>query len=114
MGDIGTELAEGGAELDSPCFELSPWNADPIEPRCDLLGNDDCGVHSLPCEVVDSRRLTMGRNRSRVKSNISEPMAPMAAEYRSLLILDSLTMKSAKRRTRSASSAAAASSWAKI
>lgn len=55
----------------------------------------------------------MGRNRSLVRSKISEPMAPMADEYLSLRCLDSPTMKSAKSLTRSASDLAEASAWAK-
>lgn len=51
----------------------------------------------------------MGRNKSRVRSRISEPIAPMADEYLSRRILDSLTMKSANMRTRSASLIASAS-----
>ena len=61
-------------------------------------------------EVIDSRRTEfIGRNRSRLKSKISDPIAPMAEEYLSRRILDSVTIKSEKRRTRSASVAADAS-----
>ena len=67
----------------------------------------------LVAELVDSRLAAMGRKRSRVKSRISEPMAPIAAPYRSLRILDSPTKNSANSRTRSASLAAADSLWAK-
>lgn len=56
----------------------------------------------------------MGRNRSLVRSKISEPMAPMADEYLSLRNLDSLTMKSVNSLTRSASDLAVASAWAKV
>ncbi len=104
---------EGGAAA-AACWlavGVLPPSADPIDPRCDV-GWDDCGVGStvpLVAELVDSRRAGIGRNRSRVKSRTSEPMAPMAAPYRSRRILDSLTKNSAKSRTRSASLAAVAS-----
>lgn len=103
MGDIGTP-AEVGAELDGP----GAVKVEPADPRWDLVVSDeDNGVNSLPWEVVDSRLVTMGRKRSRVKSNISDPIAPIAAEYRSRLIRDSLTMNSAKSLTLSASFGAA-------
>lgn len=74
--------------------------ADPI---LDDVAFAELGVQ-ISWEVFDSRReLAAGRNRSRVRSKISDPIAPIAVEYRSLRILDSLTIKSAKRRTRSAS-----------
>lgn len=70
----------------------------------------DCGVHSPPLhDVPDSLLASIGRNRSRVRSNISDPMVVMAAPYRSRRIRDSLTMKSANIRTLSASVSAAAS-----
>ena len=55
----------------------------------------------------------IGRNRSRVKSKISEPMAPIADAYRSRRTRDSFTTNSANKRTRSASEVDAASCWAK-
>jgi hypothetical protein len=106
-------LGDGGAGwLD---VGVLPPRADPIEPRCDL-GSDDCGVSStvpLVTEFVDSRLAGIGRNRSRVRSRISDPIAPMAAPYRSRRILDSLTKNSANNRTRSASFGAVASFRAK-
>ena len=89
--------------------------ADPKEFRCDDLGSGVCGAaHSLICEAPESRLGgCMGRNRSLVRSKISEPIAPMAAEYLSRRSRDSLTMKSAKSLTRSASDLADASACAK-
>lgn len=107
-GDMVSSLADEGVELDGPAG-LSRTVIEALEPRC-TLGS---GVKSAGL-VVDSRlAMVMGRKRSRVRSKISEPMAPMAPEYRSLRILDSLTKNSAKSRTRSASSAALASLSAK-
>jgi len=56
----------------------------------------------------------MGRNKSRVKSRISEPIAPIAAPYRSRRILDSITKNSANKRTLSASLVADASFSANV
>jgi hypothetical protein len=99
-GEMGTWLADDGPEpVCTSCIEL----------RWDLMASEDCGVHSPPADVPDSRLDDMGRKRSRVRSNISEPMTPIAWAYRSLLSRDSLTMKSANKRTRSASLSAAAS-----
>lgn len=56
----------------------------------------------------------MGRNKSLVRSRISEPIAPIADEYLSLRSLDSFTIKSANSLTRSVSELAAASARAKI
>jgi hypothetical protein len=105
-GDTVTlSLADDGAELDGHDATVG------VETRCDLDSADDgpgdAATESLLVTV-------MGRNRSRVKSNISDPMAPMAPLYRSLLILDSLTKNSANRRTRAASSAALASFSANV
>ena len=112
FGEVG-RLADAGAELDRPS---EWWKLDPMESRCELLRSVDEGVHSS-CEVPDSRRdeavVAIGLNKSRVRSNISEPMAPMAVAYRSLRIRDSLTIKSANMRTLSASVAASASLDAK-
>lgn len=83
-----------------------------IELRCDLLpgATDDSGVHPLVFETVDSRReLLYGRNKSRVSSRISEPIISIADEYRSRRSRDSVTINSAKMRTRSPSVAAFAS-----
>lgn len=70
----------------------------------------DCGVHSPPLhDVPDSLLASIGRNKSLVRSNISDPMVVMAPPYRSRRIRDSLTIKSANIRTLSASVSAAAS-----
>ena len=101
--DTGAELGPGSA-----------WKLAPKEPRCERVGSDDSGVHSS-WEVVDVRLVViMGRNRSRVRSNISDPMAPIADEYLSRRIRDSFTMKSANKRTRSESVVAVASLAAKL
>jgi hypothetical protein len=102
LGDM-VRLADVGAEpgCDSRKREF-------IEFRLDLL-SDICGVQSLICELLESRRIFMGRKRSLVRSKISEPMAPMADEYLSRLNLDSFTTKSANSFTRSASVFAEAS-----
>lgn len=111
VGDMGRP-AEGGAELEScpegaaaAAADGGSRNTDPMEPRCDRLGSEDCGVNStaLAWEVNDSRRAAMGRNRSLVRSKISEPIAPMADEYLSRRSLDSLTTNSANSLTLSAS-----------
>lgn len=77
------------------------------ESMLDDVAFAELGVQ-MSWDVFDSRReLVTGRNRSLVRSKISDPIAPIAVEYRSRRILDSLTIKSAKRRTRSASDWAA-------
>ena len=84
--------------------------AAPKDPLCDLGPVDDSGVQALEREVVDSLRgLLYGRNRSRVSSRISEPIASIALAYLSRLIRDSVTIKSANIRTRSLSVVAEAS-----
>lgn len=107
-------LAEAGAELDSP--PVGKPSPPAISSHGEAFGpSEEAGVHS-PCEVPRAWpvvAISIGRNKSRVKSKISEPIAPMAVEYLSRRILDSLTMKSANRRTRSASMEAAASLSAK-
>lgn len=109
-------LGDGGKRAD-PGAELGPASAGkvaPKEPRCERVGSDDCGVHSS-WEVVDVRLVVIiGWNRSRDRSKISEPMAPIADEYLSRRIRDSFTMKSANKRTRSASVPAVASLAAKL
>lgn len=108
LGDVG-KFADAGAELDGP----SPREAEPMESLYDAAGSVEAGVH-CSCDVAESRlEGAMGRNRSRVRSKVSEPMALMAAEYLSRRILDSLTKKSANNRTLSASLDAAASLSAK-
>jgi hypothetical protein len=95
---------------------LSWIGFDPVDPRWDLDGSDVCGVNSAALGVddaADSLLWAIGRKRSLLRSNISEPIALMALEYRSLRIRDSLTKNSANSRTLSASSAACASFSAK-
>ncbi len=58
---------------------------------------------TLPPDVLLFSVPEYGRNRSLVNSKISDPMPSMAPEYLSRLILDSDTINSAKRRTRSSS-----------
>jgi hypothetical protein len=62
-------LAEDGAELDGPGVTVG------VETRWDLQSADEG-----PGDATTGSRLVtvMGRNRSRVKSKISDPMAPMA------------------------------------
>lgn len=84
-----------------------------IEPLWDRCPEDDSGVQALERERSDSLRLLGGRKRSRVSSRISEPMASMAEAYFSRRRRDSVTMKSAKIRTRSVSLDAASSRCAK-
>lgn len=62
-------FAEDGAELDGADDTVG------VETRWDL-GSADEG----PGDAITGSRLVtvMGRNRSRVRSNISDPMAPMA------------------------------------
>lgn len=108
FGDDAGRPADAGAELGVPM----PWVP---SLGCKAFGpEDDAGVHSPSCDMADSRLgAAIGRNKSRVRSKISEPMAPMAEEYLSRRILDSLTIRSANMRTRSASVGAAASLAAK-
>lgn len=107
-------LGDGGRRAE-PGAELGPASAgrlDPKEPLCERVGSDESGVHSS-CDVADARLvdvvLIIGRNRSLVRSKISEPIAPIAEAYLSRRMRDSLTMKSANSLTRSASEAATAS-----
>jgi hypothetical protein len=95
-------LAEAEADVGAGLGWCGSRNSELIEFRFDLV-SDIWGVHSLICELFESRRTFMGRKRSLVRSKISEPMAPIADEYLSRLSLDSLTTKSAKSFTRSAS-----------
>lgn len=75
-----------------------------------MTGPAESGVYSSGEATADARlSVTIGLNRSLVKSKISDPIAPIAVAYLSRRTRDSLTMKSAKRRTRSASVVAAAS-----
>lgn len=110
LGETGMP-AEAGAECDCCCAVSRP-KTEFIELRCDLV-SDIGGANSLVCDVLESRLVRMGRNKSRVKSKISEPMAPIAELYLSRRILDSLTKNSANILTRSASEAAVASCRAK-
>lgn len=103
---------EGALELDlvsGYCCALSLMAAFD-EALCDCGSTDDWGVYSPVLEMVESLRgRLLGRNKSRVSSRISEPMASIAKAYLSLRILDSLTMNSAKIRTLSVSVVALAS-----
>lgn len=92
-------LADAGAEFDKPSLA----EPRPLESKLERLKPVELGVQPS-CDVADSRRESVkGRNKSRVRSNISDPIALIATAYRSRLILDSLTIKSANSRTRSAS-----------
>jgi hypothetical protein len=96
----GEAILEAEEGVESECDAVCKAGRLVLLGRCSFMA-----VGRSPENDPDEFRcdLEYGRNKSRVSSNISEPIASMADAYFSRLIRDSLTIKSANMRTRSSS-----------